>query len=94
MKLTRLELSGFDLLSRLDADTPVMRPRRAVVIGGGNVAMDSVRTCRRLGATRRHGTASPPRRTARMRRRARPTIRPSHIEPRLCLSIAPCMPAR
>jgi glutamate synthase (NADPH) small chain len=33
-----------------DADTPVLRPKRAVVIGGGNVAMDSVRTCRRLGA--------------------------------------------
>jgi glutamate synthase (NADPH/NADH) small chain len=33
-----------------DADTPVLRPKRAVVIGGGNVAMDSVRTSRRLGA--------------------------------------------
>jgi glutamate synthase (NADPH/NADH) small chain len=33
-----------------EADTPVLQPRRAVVIGGGNVAMDSVRTCRRLGA--------------------------------------------
>ncbi|HVT88260.1 MAG TPA: NADPH-dependent glutamate synthase [Tepidisphaeraceae bacterium] len=33
------------------ADTPVLRPRKAVVIGGGNVAMDGVRTCRRLGAS-------------------------------------------
>jgi len=34
-----------------DAPTPVLRPNRAVVIGGGNVAMDAVRTCRRLGAS-------------------------------------------
>jgi glutamate synthase (NADPH/NADH) small chain len=33
-----------------EADTPILRPRRAVVIGGGNTAMDGVRTCRRLGA--------------------------------------------
>jgi glutamate synthase (NADPH/NADH) small chain len=33
-----------------DAETPVLRPKKAVVIGGGNVAMDSVRTARRLGA--------------------------------------------
>ena len=33
-----------------DADTPVLRPRNAVVIGGGNTAMDAVRTARRLGA--------------------------------------------
>jgi glutamate synthase (NADPH/NADH) small chain len=32
------------------ADTPVMVARRAVVIGGGNTAMDSVRTAKRLGA--------------------------------------------
>jgi glutamate synthase (NADPH/NADH) small chain len=31
-------------------DTPVFPGRRAAVIGGGNVAMDSVRTARRLGA--------------------------------------------
>lgn len=30
--------------------TPVLRPKKAVVVGGGNVAMDSVRTARRLGA--------------------------------------------
>jgi glutamate synthase (NADPH) small chain len=31
-------------------DTPVIRAKRAAVIGGGNVAMDSVRTAKRLGA--------------------------------------------
>jgi glutamate synthase (NADPH/NADH) small chain len=31
-------------------DTPVVRGKRAAVIGGGNVAMDSVRTAKRLGA--------------------------------------------
>ena len=33
-------------------DTPVFPSRRAAVIGGGNVAMDSVRTAKRLGAER------------------------------------------
>jgi glutamate synthase (NADPH/NADH) small chain len=33
-------------------DTPVFPARRAAVIGGGNVAMDSVRTAKRLGAER------------------------------------------
>jgi glutamate synthase (NADPH/NADH) small chain len=33
-------------------DTPVFPSKRAAVIGGGNVAMDSVRTARRLGAER------------------------------------------
>ncbi len=32
------------------ANTPVLRARRVAVVGGGNVAMDSVRTARRLGA--------------------------------------------
>ncbi len=31
-------------------DTPIMAGRRAVVVGGGNVAMDAVRTAKRLGA--------------------------------------------
>jgi glutamate synthase (NADPH/NADH) small chain len=31
-------------------DTPVLRGKRVAVIGGGNVAMDSVRTAKRLGA--------------------------------------------
>lgn len=35
---------------RADAETPILLPRKAVVIGGGNVAMDAVRTARRLGA--------------------------------------------
>ena len=33
-----------------DYDTPVVRGKRVAVIGGGNVAMDSVRTSKRLGA--------------------------------------------
>jgi glutamate synthase (NADPH/NADH) small chain len=32
------------------AQTPVLRSKRAVVIGGGNTAMDAVRTSKRLGA--------------------------------------------
>ncbi len=31
-------------------DTPIYTGRKAVVVGGGNVAMDAVRTARRLGA--------------------------------------------
>lgn len=33
-----------------NADTPVLKGRRVAVIGGGNVAMDAVRTAKRLGA--------------------------------------------
>jgi len=33
-------------------DTPVIKSKRAAVIGGGNVAMDSVRNAKRLGAER------------------------------------------
>jgi len=33
-----------------DSGTPVLHGRRVVVIGGGNVALDAVRTARRLGA--------------------------------------------
>lgn len=45
-------LTRVNLMKAYDpqADTPILRPRRAVVVGGGNVAMDAVRTCRRLGA--------------------------------------------
>jgi glutamate synthase (NADPH/NADH) small chain len=32
-------------------DTPIVRGQHVVVVGGGNVAMDSVRTAKRLGAT-------------------------------------------
>ncbi|MBD3317621.1 MAG: NAD(P)-binding protein, partial [Chitinivibrionales bacterium] len=35
---------------REDAETPVIRGRRVVTVGGGNVAMDSARTALRLGA--------------------------------------------
>jgi len=34
------------------ADTPVLKGHKVAVIGGGNTAMDSVRTARRLGAER------------------------------------------
>lgn len=33
-----------------DSDTPVLKPRRVAVVGGGNVAMDAARTAQRLGA--------------------------------------------
>ncbi|MDR1454880.1 MAG: NADPH-dependent glutamate synthase [Tannerella sp.] len=45
--LTRVNLMG---ASRAETDTPVLFGRRVAVIGGGNTAMDSVRTARRLGA--------------------------------------------
>ncbi|HET9682386.1 MAG TPA: NADPH-dependent glutamate synthase [Candidatus Limnocylindrales bacterium] len=45
--LTRVNLMGaWNPVS----DTPVLHGQRVVVVGGGNVAMDSVRTARRLGA--------------------------------------------
>ncbi len=34
-----------------DSETPVLKPGRVVVVGGGNTAMDAVRTARRLGAS-------------------------------------------
>ncbi|HEX8938793.1 MAG TPA: NADPH-dependent glutamate synthase [Candidatus Limnocylindrales bacterium] len=45
--LTRVNLMG---AWGPDSDTPVLKGQRVVVVGGGNVAMDSVRTARRLGA--------------------------------------------
>jgi len=46
--LTRVNLMGaWDPTS----DTPVLHGQRVVVVGGGNVAMDAVRTARRLGAS-------------------------------------------
>ena len=33
-----------------DYDTPIFAGKRAVIVGGGNVAMDAVRTAKRLGA--------------------------------------------
>ena len=45
--LTRSNLMGaFDEESR----TPIMRAKKAVIVGGGNVAMDAARTALRLGA--------------------------------------------
>ncbi|MDR0332164.1 MAG: NADPH-dependent glutamate synthase [Dysgonamonadaceae bacterium] len=35
-----------------DSDTPVQKGKKVAVIGGGNTAMDAVRTARRLGAER------------------------------------------
>jgi glutamate synthase (NADPH/NADH) small chain len=45
--LTRVNLMG---ASKPGFDTPVISGKKVAVIGGGNTAMDSVRTARRLGA--------------------------------------------
>ena len=45
--LTRVNLMG---AWNSDSDTPVLHGQRVVVVGGGNVAMDAVRTARRMGA--------------------------------------------
>jgi glutamate synthase (NADPH/NADH) small chain len=47
--LTRVNLMD---AAASDSDTPVLRGKNVAVIGGGNTAMDSVRTARRLGALR------------------------------------------
>jgi glutamate synthase (NADPH/NADH) small chain len=47
--LTRINLMG---ASREGYDTPVLSGKNVAVIGGGNTAMDSVRTAKRLGAER------------------------------------------
>lgn len=47
--LTRVNLMD---ASNPDADTPVTQGKLVAVIGGGNTAMDSVRTAKRLGAQR------------------------------------------
>ena len=46
--LTRVNLMG--AFKGDDSDTPIIRSTAVVVVGGGNTAMDSVRTARRLGA--------------------------------------------
>ena len=45
--LTRVNLMG---AWNPGSETPVLHGQRVVVVGGGNVAMDAVRTARRLGA--------------------------------------------
>lgn len=45
--LTRVNLMN---AAKTDYDTPVLKGKLVAVIGGGNTAMDSVRTARRLGA--------------------------------------------
>ncbi len=45
--LTRVNLMD---ASSSDSDTPLFRGKRVAVIGGGNTAMDAVRSARRLGA--------------------------------------------
>jgi glutamate synthase (NADPH/NADH) small chain len=47
--LTRVNLMGAYQFP--ECDTPVIAGKNVAVIGGGNVAMDSVRTSKRLGAT-------------------------------------------
>ena len=47
--LTRVNLMG---AARENTDTPVLRGKHVAVIGGGNTAMDAVRTAKRLGAER------------------------------------------
>ena len=47
--LTRVNLMD---AANPDSDTPVLQGKKVSVIGGGNTAMDSVRTARRLGAER------------------------------------------
>lgn len=47
--LTRVNLMD---ASSKDSDTPVLRAKNVAVIGGGNTAMDAVRTAKRLGAER------------------------------------------
>ena len=45
--LTRINLMK---AYRPDSDTPIQHPRKVVVVGGGNVAMDAARCAKRLGA--------------------------------------------
>ena len=47
--LTRVNLMD---AANPESDTPVFKGKKVAVIGGGNTAMDSVRTARRLGAER------------------------------------------
>jgi glutamate synthase (NADPH/NADH) small chain len=48
--LTRVNLMAAYQFNQGETDTPVIRVGEVVVVGGGNTAMDSIRTARRLGA--------------------------------------------
>lgn len=67
--LTRINLMG---AGRPESDTPAPTGRRVAVVGGGNTAMDSVRTAVRMGAERaiiiyRRGEAEMPARIEEIR---------------------------
>ena len=70
--LTRVNL--MDAASE-DSDTPVTFGKRVAVIGGGNTAMDSVRTARRLGAELHKIPASSSKRAKRTSGRDRKSTR-------------------
>ena len=55
--LTRVNLMG--AFRKPTPTRPSLHGQRVVVVGGGNVAMDAVRTARRLGAERGHHRLSP-----------------------------------
>ncbi len=48
--LTRVNLMGAYQFANGEVETPIMPAKQVVVVGGGNTAMDSVRTSKRLGA--------------------------------------------
>ena len=61
---------------RPEYDTPILRPKNAAIVGGGNVAMDAARTAKRLGAEnvyivyrRSEAEMRPVRRKSTMRRK-------------------------
>lgn len=48
--LTRINLMGAYRFAQGETDTPIIKAGEVVVVGGGNTAMDVVRTAKRLGA--------------------------------------------
>ncbi len=78
--LTRVNLMG--AYRDVPGGTPIMRGQRVVVFGGGNVAMDAVRTAKRLGADRGDLRLPPhPRRDAGPHRGDRPRRAGGHRLP-------------
>ena len=71
--LTRVNLMG---AWNAESDTPVLRGHRVVVVGGGNVAMDSVRTAQAAGRRRGHDRL-PARHGGAARRGSRRSTTPS-----------------